>query len=70
MFAKTAKAPSEHLCWYCLMDLHPEREASRPMWMKTRICMGMLAFDGRKKPAYERMEALTAERVLIKNLIA
>lgn len=53
------QAPVERLYWYSLVDLHPDREAIEDFHVdEHEYHLGLVTYDGVKKPAYERLREL------------
>ncbi|ASQ44773.1 glycoside hydrolase 5 family protein [Legionella clemsonensis] len=53
------QAPAERLYWYSLIDLDPQREAIEGFHVdENEYHLGLVTFDGQKKPAYWRFKEL------------
>ena len=61
MLQEAAGAPAERTYWYCLVDLDPAREAIEGFHEdENEYHLGLVTFEGEKKPAFETMRALLA----------
>lgn len=60
-----ATAPCERVYWYSVVDLDPQRTAIEGFHVdENEYHLGLVTFDGRKKPAFYRMQELLAEQNL------
>jgi CDP-paratose 2-epimerase len=54
---EAARAPAQRIYWYSLMDLDPQRDAIEGFHVdENEYHLGLATFDGRYKPAFERMK--------------
>lgn len=59
MLAAAAAAPAERIYWYSLVDLDPRRPAIEGFHVdENEYHLGLVKFDGRRKPAFYHMQAL------------
>lgn len=59
MLGEAASAPAERVYWYCAIDLDPQREAIEGFHVdENEYHLGLVRYDGSRKPAYERMKHL------------
>lgn len=57
-----ASAPVDRVYWYSLIDLDPNREAIEGFHVdENEYHLGLVRFDGTKKPAFDRMKSLLAK---------
>ncbi|WP_164104138.1 hypothetical protein [Candidatus Laterigemmans baculatus] len=60
---EAALAPAERVYWYSLIDLDPAREAIEGFHVdENEYHMGLVSWEGVKKPAYDVMKELLAEK--------
>ena len=63
MLEQAASAPAERVYWYSVIDLDPARDAIEGFHAdENEYHLGLVTFEGEKKPAFERFQALIAER--------
>lgn len=63
MLEAAARCPAERVYWYCLYDLDPARDAIEGFHVdENEYHMGLLANDGHRKHAFDRMKELLAAR--------
>lgn len=56
---EAAEAPAGRTYWYCLRDLHPDREAIEGFHEdENEYHLGLVTYDGRKKPAFETARSI------------
>jgi CDP-paratose 2-epimerase len=56
------RAPAERVYWYSLIDLHPDRDAIEGFHVdEHEYHLGLVTYDGVKKPAYGRFRQLLRE---------
>jgi CDP-paratose 2-epimerase len=59
--ATALTAPAERVYWYSLVDLHPDRDAIEGFHVdEHEYHLGLVTFDGRRKPAFDRWKELVA----------
>ena len=62
MLDEAAQAPADRLYWYCLRDLHPDREAIEGFHVdENEYHLGLVTYDGHRKPAWYRFKELMGE---------
>lgn len=65
---EAAQAPVERVYWYSLIDLDPDREAIEGFHVdENEYHLGLVRWDGTKKPAFETMKSLLATESGSKN---
>lgn len=65
MLEQAARAPADRVYWYCLRDLDPAREAIEGFHVdENEYHLGLLAWDGRRKPAWTTFARLLREGVV------
>jgi CDP-paratose 2-epimerase len=63
MLEAAVHAPAERVYWYSLVDLHPDREAIEGFHVdEHEYHLGLVTFDGTKKPAYARLREVMGAR--------
>jgi CDP-paratose 2-epimerase len=62
LLERAAAAPVPRVYWYSLIDLDPAREAIEGFHVdENEYHMGLVSFDGERKPAWHRLRELLAE---------
>lgn len=64
MLKRAAAAPVDRVYWYSLIDLHPARPAIEGFHVdENEYHLGLVAHDGKRKPAYETFARLLEKSV-------
>jgi len=59
MLETVAEAPAERTYWYCVLDLNPQEPAIEGFHVdENKYRLGLVRFDGTRKPAFARMKEL------------